>query len=142
MAAGDTYTYDPDSTSEQAREMWLGNDPHDETWVATDHDQIVGMYHVGPNHAGPGDHVANGSYMVAAHSRGLGCGRALVEHSLRRCAELGFLSIQFNAVAESNVGAIMLYERLGFRTIGIVPHGFRHPRLGLVGLRIMHRTLP
>ena len=145
VAAGDTYVYDPTATSDQARAMWLGDDSRHETWVAVKRDQgdqIVGMYHVGPNHDGPGAHVANGSYMVAAHTRGIGCGRALVEHSLRRCTELGFLSIQFNAVAETNVGAIMLYERLGFNTIGIVPHGFRHPTLGLVGLRIMHRTLP
>jgi ribosomal protein S18 acetylase RimI-like enzyme len=49
--------------------------------------------------------------------------------------------MQFNAVVETNVGAIGLYERLGFVTIGIVPNAFRHPVAGRVGLRIMYREL-
>ena len=68
-------------------------------------------------------------------------GRALVEHSLKRAAAAGYLAIQFNAVAETNVGAIGLYERLGFATIGTVPNAFLHPQAGYVGLRVMHRDL-
>jgi ribosomal protein S18 acetylase RimI-like enzyme len=49
--------------------------------------------------------------------------------------------MQFNAVVESNTRAVTLYESLGFRVIGTIPEGFRHPRLGYVGLHIMHRAL-
>jgi ribosomal protein S18 acetylase RimI-like enzyme len=79
--------------------------------------------------------------MVDAVARGRGVGRALVEHSLRRAREAGFLGVQFNAVAATNVYAIKLYEDLGFETIGIVPQGFRHPTEGLVGLHIMYRAV-
>jgi L-amino acid N-acyltransferase YncA len=143
VAAGDTYAYDPNTSSADARASWLGGPPGHETWLAeTPAGAALGIYHVSPNHDGPGGHVANGSYMVAASARGMGVGRAMVEHSLRRCAEIGFRAIQFNAVAETNVGAIALYERLGFATVGIVPEAFAHPQLGFVGLRVMHRFLP
>jgi ribosomal protein S18 acetylase RimI-like enzyme len=142
VAAGDTYTYDPNTSFADARAAWSGGQPGHETWLAEAHGDPLGMYHISPNQPGPGAHVANGSYMVAASTRGMGVGRALVEHSLGRCGELGFRAIQFNAVAESNVHAIALYERLGFSTVGIVPEAFAHPQLGFVGLRVMHRFIP
>ncbi len=142
VAAGDTYTYDPNTSFADARASWSGGSAAHETWMAeTPGGRALGMYHISPNHEGPGAHVANGSYMVAASARGTGVGRALVEHSLRRCGEIGFRAIQFNAVAESNTGAIALYQRLGFSTIGIVPEAFAHPQLGFVGLRVMHRFI-
>ncbi len=140
VAAGDTYSYDPDTPSELARASWLSQAP-DETWLAFDGARLVGFYHLGPNHGGPASHVANGSYMVDAGVRGRGVGRALVEHSLRRAAEAGFRGIQFNAVAASNVWAIRLYHQLGFSTIGTVPGGFHHPDQGYVDLLIMYRPL-
>jgi ribosomal protein S18 acetylase RimI-like enzyme len=141
VAAGDTYAYDPATSYEDARASWGTDRPGHETWLAEDDGGVLGMYRISPNHDGPGAHVANGSYMVAASARGRRVGRALVEHSLRRARELGFRAIQFNAVAETNTVAIALYERLGFSTVGVVPEAFAHPRLGLVGLRVMHRFL-
>jgi ribosomal protein S18 acetylase RimI-like enzyme len=102
---------------------------------------VVGTYHLGPNHAGPGGHVASASYMVAAGVRGQGVGRRLVEHSLDRARAGGYLGMQFNAVAATNASAIGLYEQLGFETIGVVPRAFRHPTAGLVGLHVMYRDL-
>ena len=49
----------------------------------------------------------------------------------------GFAAIQFNAVVETNTAAVILYERLGFITLGTTPGAFRHPFLGPVGLHIM-----
>jgi ribosomal protein S18 acetylase RimI-like enzyme len=139
-AAGGTFCYEPATTSDDARRGWLAPAP-DEAWLAADGDQVVGTYHLGPNQAGPGAHVANASYMVDAAVRERGVGRTLVEHSLRRAREAGFLGVQFNAVAATNVYAIKLYEDFGFETIGVVPRGFRHPTEGLVGLHIMHRAV-
>ena len=104
-------------------------------------DVALGTYHLAPNQAGPGAHVANASYMVPAAARGRGVGREMVEHSLVRAREAGYLGMQFNAVAETNTGAIGLYERLGFQTVGVVPRAFRHPSAGLVGLHVMYRDL-
>jgi ribosomal protein S18 acetylase RimI-like enzyme len=141
IAAGDTYAYDPDTSFDQGKRMWFGPLP-EETWVAaSDEDDMLGTYHFGPNHSGPGAHIANASYMVAPAARGRGVGRAMVEHSLQRAAELGYLGLQFNAVAATNRPAIKLYEELGFGTVGVIPRGFRHPSAGLVDLLIMYREV-
>jgi L-amino acid N-acyltransferase YncA len=140
VAAGDTYTYDPATTKDEARRQWLG-DPSAEVWLARLDAIAAGLYKIAPNQAGPGRHVVNGSYMVSSTARGSGVGRAMVEHSLARAAELGYRGMQFNAVAVTNVHAVGLYERLGFRTIGVVPDGFRHPEQGFVDLLIMYRAL-
>lgn len=140
VAGGDTYAYDPALSSERARASWLAPAPH-EAWLAEDGGAVVGTYHLGPNHSGPGSHVANASYMVAAPERGRGIGRLMVEHSIARAREAGYLGMQFNAVAATNVHAIALYERLGFVTVGVVPRAFRHPSEGLVGLHVMYRDL-
>ena len=139
-AAGDTFCYEPATTSEDARRSWLAPAP-EEAWLVADGGQVVGTYHLGPNQAGLGAHVANASYMVDAAIRGRGVGRAMVEHSVRRAREAGFLGIQFNAVAATNGYAIKLYNDLGFETIGVVPQGFRHPEHGLVGLHVMYRAV-
>lgn len=49
--------------------------------------------------------------------------------------------MQFNAVVETNVGAVALWRSLGFGVIGTLPEGFLHPTEGYVGLHIMHRRL-
>jgi len=140
VAAGDTYSYDPAITSDAARLLWLSSSP-DETWLAESAGAVVGTYHLTPNQAGPGSHIANASYMVDSATRGLGVGRSMVLHSLDRARALGYLGIQFNAVAATNVHAIRLYHELGFATVGKIPHGFRHPEQGLVDLLIMYRAL-
>jgi ribosomal protein S18 acetylase RimI-like enzyme len=140
VAAGDTFAYDPQTASADACGGWLAPPP-EESWLAQDGAEVVGIYHLGPNHGGPGAHIANASYMVGAAARGRGIGRALVEHSVRRAREAGYLGIKFNAVAATNVYAIKLYHDLGFTTIGTVPQGFRHPTEGLVDLHMMYRAV-
>jgi ribosomal protein S18 acetylase RimI-like enzyme len=49
--------------------------------------------------------------------------------------------MQFNAVVETNTGAVALWRSLGFEILTTVPEAFDHPELGLVGLRVMHRKL-
>lgn len=140
VAAGDTYTYDPASSQDTARASWLAPPP-DEAWLAAVDGDVLGTYHLAPNQPGLGSHVANASYMVAEAARGKGLGRAMVEHSLARARQAGYLGVQFNAIAETNVHAIRLYEELGFTTVGVVPRAFRHPTAGLVGLRVMYRDV-
>lgn len=140
VAAEDTYVYPTDLDSDGARDLWFG-EPPTEVWVAEADDGIVGSYHLGPNHSGPGAHIANVSYMVDARARGGGVGRQMVEHSIARAGEAGFRGIQFNAVAATNIYAVALYERLGFSVIGRIPGGFLHPEQGYVDLLIMYRSL-
>ena len=140
VAAGDTFAYDSGWTSEQAREVWVVGPPG-HTVVACEGPRVLGTAHMGPNRPGPGSHVATASFMVAAHARGRGVGRALGEYALSWARERGYAAMQFNAVVESNTTAVRLWRALGFETIGTVPEAFEHPTLGRVGLHVMHRRL-
>lgn len=51
-------------------------------------------------------------------------GKKLVLHSIETARNLEFKILQFNAVVNSNITAIKLYEKLGFHKIGVVPGGF------------------
>ena len=141
VAAGDTFSYDRDPLEEEARRLWM-LEPPGRTLIAVAADGIVlGTAKMHPNHGGPAPHVATASFMVDPRRRGQGVGRALGEHVLDRARDDGFRAIQFNAVVETNAGAVALWRSLGFEVIGTVPEGFLHPDDGYVGLHIMHRRL-
>lgn len=140
VTAGETYTYDPDWSSAQAREVWV-EAPPGHTVVACEGSRLLGTAKMGPNRPGRGAHVATASFMVAADARGRGVGRALGEYALSWAKEQGYAAMQFNAVVESNQAAVRLWQELGFQIIGTVPEAFAHPTLGRVGLHIMHRRL-
>jgi L-amino acid N-acyltransferase YncA len=112
VAAGETYAYPENLTSEQAQALWMQPPPW-RTIVAVEDEQVLGSAILGPNRPGRGSHVATASFMVApaAQGRGVGCSR--------------------RAVALT-----------GLHHSGHRPRGVRHPRHGLVGLHIMHRWLP
>lgn len=140
VQARDTYTYDPAMTEEEARQTWI-EQPPGLTVVAVEHGKVLGTAKMGPNRAGPGSHVSNASFMVSADARGRGIGTALCQFALDWAKEQGYAGMQFNAVVESNHGAVKLYERLGFTIVGTVPGAFAHPTLGRVGLHIMYKEL-
>lgn len=86
--------------------------------------EIMGLYILHPNNVGRCGHICNCSYAVKSSARGLHIGEALVKDSLRMGKELGFSILQFNAVVKSNIGALKLYEKLGFTQLGTIPEGF------------------
>ena len=90
-----------------------------------DNDEGVGLYILHPNNVGRCGHICNASYAVNSKCRGLHIGEKLVTDCLLQAKELGFKVLQFNAVVESNVHARHLYERVGFKQLGTIPHGFR-----------------
>ena len=139
VAAGDTYTYPLDMSLEQARTIWTT--PPARCFVAERDRQVLGCYRLAPNQMGPGNHVANGSYMVAPQARGQGIASTLCEHSLEQARQAGFTAMQFNAVVASNATAVRLWQRHGFRIVGQVPGAFRHAQLGPTDLYVMHRAL-
>lgn len=120
--------------------------PPARVFVATDtigaSERVVATAQLQPIYPGAlRSHVANASFMVDPAASGRGIGRALAEHLLDRAREQGYRSMQFNAVVETNAGAVRLWESLGFTIIGTVPEAFRHAEHGLVGLHVMHRFL-
>jgi L-amino acid N-acyltransferase YncA len=136
---GDTYTFEPDISKEDARSIWLSEAVS--TYVARLENEVVGTYILKPNQPGLGSHIANAGYMVDVRHAGKGIGAAMCEHSLEQAREAGYLAMQFNSVVSTNVGAVHLWKKLGFTIIGTVPKAFRHKQLGLVDIYIMHRFL-
>ena len=137
---GETYAYPLDLTSEQARGIWMERPPGATVVYETD-GEILGTAKMGPNRPGRGDHVGTASFMVAPEARGKGVGRALGEHVVAWHRDRGFRGIQFNAVVESNTGAVRLWQSLGFEVVGTVPGAFRSPTHGYVGLHVMYLDL-
>ena len=139
VRAGDTFPYPTDLGEADARAIWLDNGPAGRATVALDGDgRVLGTAKMGRNRPGPGAHVSTASYMVSAAARGKGVGRALVVDSLEWAREAGYAAMQFNAVVEDNLGAVRLYEDLGFRIVGTVPEAHQLPDGRRVGLHIMH----
>ena len=140
VAAGETYAYPEDLTSDEARALWCEGPPG-ETVVLEEDAAILGTAKMGPNRPGRGDHVGTASFMVAESARGRGVGRRLGEHVVAWHREQGYRAIQFNAVVETNTAAIALWLSLGFAIVGTVPGAFRSRVHGYVGLHIMHLDL-
>lgn len=87
--------------------------------------KIAGLYILHPNNVGRCGHIANASYAVSSEYRGMHIGEKLVLDSMREAKKSGFSILQFNAVVEGNAPARHLYERLGFKQLGVIPNGFR-----------------
>lgn len=138
-SAGETYAYPRDTSMAEARHLWM--ELPRKTYVAHENDEILGTYYIKTNQAGPGRHVCNCGYMVSSKARGRGVATAMCEHSQKMAIELGYKAMQFNFVAESNQGAVRLWNRLGFETVGRLPGAFNHPTKGYVDALIMYKWL-
>ena len=79
--------------------------------------------------------------MVAKNARGRGLASIMCEHSQKVALELGFKAMQFNFVAATNIGAVRLWENLGFNTVGRLPKAFNHPAVGYVDALVMYKWL-
>ena len=139
VAAGETYTWDPDTSEEDARALWMNPAKH--VYVVEDETgAVVGSAYVTPNYGGPAAHIANAGFMVDPDQAGRGIGRALAEHILTAAKSDGYQAMVFNAVVETNP-AVQLWTSLGFQILGTVPDAYEHPRYGRVGLHVMYRAL-
>jgi GNAT superfamily N-acetyltransferase len=138
VAAGETYAYPEDLTSDQARALWM-EPPPGQTVVAVEGDTIRGSAKMGPNRPGRGAHIATASFMVDPAQHGHGTGRALGDHVLDWARNEGYHGMQFNAVVETNTPAVHLWQALGFEILTTVPEAFDHPSHGKVGLHIMYQ---
>lgn len=139
VTAGETYAYAVDTTKEQAFQIWI--EAPRKTYVFEEKGRIVGTYFLKTNQAGPGSHVCNCGYMVASTARGRGLATAMCEHSQKVARALGYKAMQFNFVASSNAGAVRLWSKLGFETVGCLPKAFNHPTQGYVDAIVMYKWL-
>ena len=142
VATGDTYPYPPETTEEEAFSIWMRLDRDREaTYTARVGDETVATSYVRANGVGLSDHVANAGWMVAPGHQGRGIGRPFAEWVLERARDLGYSAMQFNSVVATNVGAVALWESLGFAIVGTVPDAFRHVTRGLTPVHVMYRPL-
>ena len=100
--------------------------------------ELVGLYILHPNNVGRCGHICNASYAVSHGNRGLHIGEKLVKDCVAQGKVHGFRVLQFNAVVAGNVHARHLYERVGFRQLGVIPGGFR---LKMGSMRISVRII-
>ena len=140
VAAGETYCYDRDLDEAGARARWWRDRPG-RTFVAVHEGRVVGTAESHPNQGGGGAHVANAGFMVDVEHQGQGIGKALCAHVIEAARRDGFKAMQFNAVVETNTGAVALWRSFGFQILATVPEAFCHPTAGYVGLHVMYRRL-
>jgi len=140
VEAGETYAYPEDLTSDEAAALWMEQPPA-ATVVYDDGGVILGSAKMGPNRPARGAHIGTASFMVAPESRARGVGRAMGEYVVRWHRDQGYRGIQFNAVVETNIAAVRLWESLGFEIVGTVPGAFLSKEHGYVGLHVMYLPL-
>ncbi len=139
VKAGETYAYATDTDKKQAYTLWM--ELPRETYVYQQDGNIIGTYYIKTNQAGPGSHVCNCGYMVASSARGKGVASAMCQHSQEVARTLGYKAMQYNIVASTNEGAVRLWNRLGFETVGRLPKAFKHPTQGYVDALVMYKWL-
>jgi len=139
IRAADTYALPADMDESSAIKYWVGNDR--QTFVAEEDGHVVGTYYMRANQMGGGAHVANCGYATAAGRVGRGIAGRMCEHSIQQAGRCGFTGMQFNFVVSSNVRAIALWTRLGFRCVGRVPDAFRHADGRFSDALTMYRTI-
>lgn len=139
IQAGETYAIDPAMDEDGARALWM--EAPAATFVAEYEGAILGTYYIKTNHPGGGSHVCNCGYVVSETARGQGIAEKMCVHSQDTARQMGYRAMQFNLVLCSNVGAVRLWERLGFETVGRLPKAFHHPSEGLVDAFVMYKWL-
>lgn len=137
--AGDTYAVDPDISRDAAFAYWMTQAAV--TYVAEDAGRVVATYYIKTNQAGGGAHVCNCGYIVSHDARGQGIAKQLCLHSQDAARALGYRAMQFNFVLSSNAGAVRLWHKLGFATVGTIPEAFAHPKAGFVDAYVMYKRL-
>ncbi|MEY1556024.1 N-acetyltransferase family protein [Yoonia sp. R2331] len=134
--AGETYAVDPAISRDDALAYWTGGAA---CYVTEVDGAIVGTYYIRTNQPGGGAHVCNCGYVVGDAARGRGLAGQMCEASQEQARALGYRAMQFNFVLASNAGAVRLWRRLGFETVGTIPAAFDHPKLGMVDAYVMYK---
>lgn len=139
IRAGTTYAIDPRISREGAFELWMSAPRA--TYLVEGDGTVLGTYYIKTNQAGGGAHVCNCGYIVDEAARGQGMAAWMCSHSQEEALKLGYKAMQFNLVLATNTGAIHLWHKLGFDTVGRLPLAFDHPEAGLVDALVMYKWL-
>lgn len=102
---------------------------------------MAGAFYLKPNWPGRARQVANAGFMVAPEWRKKGLGWLLGATMLEYAKQLGYRSVIFNLVFSENVPARHLWEKLGFRQLGVIPGAVRKDSGAYQDAVIMFRSL-
>ena len=136
---GKTYEYPVDMNNKEAFHVWM--EKPEVTYLAEKNGEVLATYYIKTNHSGQGSHVCNCGYMVASKARGQGLGAILCNHSQEEAVKMGYRAMQFNFVASTNLKAVKLWLKLGFKIVGRLPEAYNHPAEGFVDAYLMYKFL-
>lgn len=139
IRAGKTYSYAPDLTYEQSRNIWCAEEKT--PYVALVDHQPVGTFYLRANQLGLGNHIANGGFMVAQGQCGKGYGTAMAQAMVAEAKRLGYHGMQFNFIVQDNEPSLRIWKKLGFEIVGTVPDAMRHAEKGLTPVHILYKRL-
>ncbi len=139
FAAGETYAVDQSLTGRAAVAYWHSGGRV--VFVAEQAGQIVGTYYLRPNGEGRAAHVCNCGYITDPAARGQGIASSMLAHSLDEARLAGYRAMQFNFVIATNTGAIGLWTKWGFETVGRLSGVYDHPTRGMVDALVMLKHL-
>jgi L-amino acid N-acyltransferase YncA len=106
-------------TPEERRQWMAARGPRHPIVVAEADGRVVGWGSINVFNPRPAyDHVADFSVYVEREWRGRGVGRALLERLIALARDIGYHKLVLSAFP-FNPGDMALYERMGFRTVGI-----------------------
>jgi L-amino acid N-acyltransferase YncA len=86
---------------------------------------MAGAFYLKPNWPGRARQVANAGFIVSPDWRNKGLGWLLGATMLTHAKQLGYRSVIFNLVFSENVAARHLWNKLGFKELGMIPGAVR-----------------
>jgi len=143
VAEGTSYPHEKPLTEEEFQDYWVRGKS---TVVAYERPrrtdaELLGACYLKPNWPGRARHVANAGFIVAPEWRNRGLGWLLGAVMLDYAKELGYRSVIFNLVFSENQIARRLWEKLGFRELGVIPGAVRKNDVTYQDALIMFRSL-
>lgn len=102
---------------------------------------MVGAFYLKANWPGRARQVANAGFIVAPDWRNKGLGWLLGATMLTYAKQLGYRSVIFNLVFSENMAARHLWDKLGFKELGVIPGAVRKNNGAYQDSIIMFRSL-
>lgn len=127
VAEGTSYPHERSLKEEEFQDYWVKGKS---TVVAYERPrradaELLGAFYLKSNWPGRARHVANAGFVVAPEWRNRGLGWLLGAVMLDYAKALGYRGVIFNLVFSDNRAARHLWDKLGFRVLGVIPGAVR-----------------
>ena len=115
--------------------------PDSKVLICKKENKIIGGFYIKPNFPGRSSHIANCGYIVKKEYRGQKIGFHLGKCSIDIAGELGYRAMIFNLVFKENEKGVMLWQKLGFKIIGVISNAAKKDNGGFQDAYIMYLCL-